>query len=171
MKRPRFKIPAGSRRGFTLLEMMVASILLGMLITILTMVFTASAAAWRNGKAGAWGLRTARRDLASYQRAASDALPRLKGNGGEIGYVSSVWVDGNSLISSAGESLQRGFATQPPMGMGREGVSSDRPGVVNIPVQLDNSEKTKTYLVGVGSAGPDGEWNTDDDIVSWPEDK
>ena len=167
---PAHPAPRRSRRGFTLLEMLVASVLLGMLITILTMIFTASAAAWRNGKAGAWGLRTARRDLAAYQRAASDALPRLKGKSGQNGYIASLWVDGNRLVSSSGSSLQRAFSDNPPTGAGGEGAAGDKPCVPSLSVALDNSEKTKTYLVGVGSAGPDCEWETDDDIVSWPED-
>ena len=40
-----------SSSGFTLLEVLVASILLGMLVTILTMVFNSSSIAWRTGKA------------------------------------------------------------------------------------------------------------------------
>ena len=39
------------REGFTLVEVLVASLLLGMLVTILTMVFNQSSIAWRTGKA------------------------------------------------------------------------------------------------------------------------
>ena len=39
------------RNGFTLVEVLVASLLLGMLVVILTMVFNQSSIAWRTGKA------------------------------------------------------------------------------------------------------------------------
>ena len=41
-----------NRNGFTLLEVLVASVLMGMLVTILTVIFNQSAIAWRTGKAG-----------------------------------------------------------------------------------------------------------------------
>ena len=40
------------RRAFTLLELMVACLLLGMLVSALTMLFNTSAVAWRTGTAG-----------------------------------------------------------------------------------------------------------------------
>ena len=51
------------RSGFTLIEMLVASLLLGMLVTILTMVFNSSSIAWRTGKAGVSQLSLMRRQL------------------------------------------------------------------------------------------------------------
>ena len=40
------------RKGFSLLELLVATLLFGMLMTILTMVFNQSSIAWRTGIAG-----------------------------------------------------------------------------------------------------------------------
>ena len=40
------------KRGFTILEMLVASLLLGMMVTVLTMIFNQSSIAWRTGIAG-----------------------------------------------------------------------------------------------------------------------
>ena len=40
------------KKGFTIIELLVASALLGMLVTILTMVFNQSSIAWRIGIAG-----------------------------------------------------------------------------------------------------------------------
>lgn len=174
MKAPRPATPARRRKeGFTLLEMMVAALLLGMLVSMLTMIFTSSASAWRIGEAGAWGLRNARRDLAAWQRAATDALPRLKGkSGGNLGYISAVWVDGNTLKTSDGTQAKRGFSNKPPAGIGSEGASASQPGVTSgLTVNLESSKGARNYIVGAGSAGPDGEWDTDDDIVSWPEER
>ena len=39
------------KKGFTILELLVASLLLGMLVTILTMIFNQSSIAWRTGTA------------------------------------------------------------------------------------------------------------------------
>lgn len=48
------------KRGFTILELLVASMLLGMLVTILTMIFNQSSIAWRIGKQGVSDLGDAR---------------------------------------------------------------------------------------------------------------
>ena len=40
------------RRGFTILELLVAALLLGMLVTVLTMIVNQSSIAWRTGVAG-----------------------------------------------------------------------------------------------------------------------
>ena len=39
------------KRGFTIIEMLVASLLLGMLVSILTMMFSQSSISWRTGSA------------------------------------------------------------------------------------------------------------------------
>ena len=39
------------KKGFTILELLVASLLLGMLMTILTMIFNQSSIAWRTRSA------------------------------------------------------------------------------------------------------------------------
>lgn len=41
----------GMKRGFTIIELLVASMLLGLLVTILTMVFNQSSISWRIGSA------------------------------------------------------------------------------------------------------------------------
>ena len=53
------------RRGFTLLELMVASLLLSMLVTVLTMVFNSASIAWRTGTAGVAELKDVRTELAA----------------------------------------------------------------------------------------------------------
>ena len=52
------------KRGFTILELLVASLLLGMLVTILTMIFNQSSIAWRTGVAGVADLDDARANMA-----------------------------------------------------------------------------------------------------------
>ena len=64
------------RRGFTLIEVLVASLLLSMLVVILTMVFNQSSIAWRTGKANVAEMDEMRRRLSQIQRQADDVLFR-----------------------------------------------------------------------------------------------
>ena len=161
------------RAGFTLLEMLVASLLLSMLVVALSMVFSSSASAWRIGRAGVDGLHDMRHRLSEYQLAADNALPNLKGEGTGIGYVRSVWVNGSSLIDQDGDNVSngRGFDTSDIFG-GQSGVdtSGKKPFKTNLSAGSANGNSFKNYIVGVGSAGPDREWNTKDDIATWPND-
>ena len=158
-----------TKGGFTLLEMLVASLLLSMLIVALSMVFSSSATAWRIGRAGVTGLHDVRSRMSEFQLSADNALPHLKGKGNGIGFVRSVWANGTSLIDQDGESVNgRGFDTQDPYG-GKAGLDGNKPFKHN-PVGSVRGNSFKQYIVGVGSAGPDHQWNTKDDIATWPND-
>ena len=65
------------RHGFTLLEVMVASLLLGILVTALTMVFNQSSVAWRVGMAGVVNLNNTRSDLGKKHDNYDNILPGL----------------------------------------------------------------------------------------------
>ena len=52
------------KRGFTLIEMLVASLLLGMLVTMLTELFSQSSIAWSAGTAMVTDLDDARYGIA-----------------------------------------------------------------------------------------------------------
>ena len=54
------------KKGFTILELLVASLLLGMLMTILTMIFNQSSIAWRTGVAGVADLDDVRAALVQF---------------------------------------------------------------------------------------------------------
>ena len=53
------------RKGFTILELLVASLRLGMLVTILTMMFNQSSIAWRTGVAGLLDMDEVRDNVAA----------------------------------------------------------------------------------------------------------
>ena len=61
------------KRGFTILELLVASMLLGMLVTILTMLFNQSSIAWRTGVAGVADLDEVRTNVAELRDEADNA--------------------------------------------------------------------------------------------------
>ena len=161
--------PVRKRGGFTLLEMLVASLLLSMMVVALSMVFSSSASAWRIGRAGVDGLHEMRHTFSYCQIAADNALPNLRGEGTGVGYVRAVWLNGDSFVDAGGASVsvKRGFDTRSD---GRAGVdtSGRRPYVKNISGGSVNGNGFKNYIVGAGSAGPDHKWDTKDDIVTWP---
>ncbi len=66
-----------SRRGFTVLELLVASLLLSMLVTILTMIFNQSSVAWTTCLASEGELSGVRVKLSAFHDVQDDLLPGL----------------------------------------------------------------------------------------------
>lgn len=62
------------RRGFTILEMLVAALLLGMLMSIVTMIFTQSSVAWRLGAATVMDLNVMRNRMGAITENADNAF-------------------------------------------------------------------------------------------------
>lgn len=168
-----------SKSGFTLLEMLVASLLLGMLVTILTMVFNSSSIAWRTGKSGVAQLSMVRRQLSLVQYRADNLLPRVDPSSeSRIGYVVTPWCaekkNGGAFLRTRAvqdaSSVQCGF-TRPDFSSLKSAKSS--PGVNPwLPITDLGSVKlgsAQSYTVGVLSFGPDGKRNTADDISTWPD--
>ena len=166
-----------TRGGFTLLEMLVASLLLSMLVVALSMVFSSSASAWRIGTAGVDGLEKVRKNLSGYHLAADNALPYLRGvTKSDVGYVRSVWLNrGGSLVDVNGDSVKvaRGFDTDVARVFGDGRYKADAKPYAKIGsgnIGKASGNQVHNYMVGVGSAGPDRQWGTKDDIATWPSD-
>ena len=158
------------KKGFTLLEVLVASVLMGMLVTILTMIFNQSAIAWRTGKAGVADMSKTERNMARYHFLADCAIPTDSGTF----CVASPW-----KISEEGKSSPsynfRGVVAPGSLNLGL-------PSGVNLYqndkwlMKLDDADNVaggSAYIVGVKSSGPDrhfGEYNgQNDDITTLPE--
>ena len=62
------------KRGFTIIELLVASLLLGMLVTILTMIFNQSSIAWRTGAAMTANMDGVRDNIAVLREEADNAF-------------------------------------------------------------------------------------------------
>ena len=149
-------------QGFTLLEVLVASLLLGMLVTILTMVFNQSSVAWRTGTAGVADLDNKRQNIATWHVEADAALPRVYGT--RKYRVVSPW-EGDGTIRRRSVEL---VDSQNLPG----GIDFDRPETwrgKSVPGS-GKSRRLISFVVGVTSAGPDGEFKTGDDITTWPKD-
>ena len=65
------------RKGFTILELLVASLLLTMLVTMLTMIFNQSSVAWQAGVESVRKLDDTRMLIGAFHDIEDDALPGL----------------------------------------------------------------------------------------------
>lgn len=166
------------RRGFTLLELMVASLLLGMLVSVLTMVFNSSAIAWRTGTAGVAELKDVRTELGILHDVQDDLLPGLgqrNVTGGaadnrNVNYRTvSLWkpTEDNALrlgnrAFNDDKSVYWGSASAISISDARTGANRSLSGA-------GTGNGSGLFTVGVRSAGPDGKFDTADDISTWPD--
>lgn len=173
------------KRGFTLLEVLVASLLLGMLMTILTMLFNQSSIAWRTGIANIADLDEVRETVGKVRNEADNAYI-WKDNSPQVASIVSIWrsdagsksgaaklrkraIDANNL-----DDVQQGEKIETILGNISASSSGAKTGqiVSNPSVACGEGEKgsADNYTVNVRCAGPDGEQNTYDDIWSFPDD-
>ena len=158
------------RRAFTLIEVLVATVLLAMLVPILTMVFNQSSIAWTTGVASVTALGDMREDMSVYAAEAENAL--LSDDGNTVLRVTSIWNEsGQGLKKDGGRTLKTTFEKPAP---GRDALR-DKPGFAfnggsNNEIQLNGNAANgqQSFLVGVHSYGPDGK-SSWDDISTLPE--
>ena len=163
------------RKGFTIIELLVASLLLGMLMTILTMVFNQSSIAWRTGTAGVMDMDDIRDNIAELRDEADNAF--LWGN--QVYRTVGLWdKDGNlrdRACDAPGAQVQGEGGGKLRANILRSKLTvSDRtkPSDFRL-VEVGQAQKVgsmKNYFVNVMSAGPDRQYDTWDDIWSAPDD-
>lgn len=161
------------KKGFTILELLVASLLLGMLVTILTMIFNQSSIAWRTGTASVVNLDRARQNIASIREEA-DNLYIWKNN---VYKLLSPW-DENGQVRSRGE-IGNGCTPQNATqddAIKYSGLTSlngsttlNNIGLVNVGSAGSGGQSQFSYTVNVKSAGPNKTANDYDDIWSYPD--
>ena len=148
-----------SSKGFTLLEVMVACLLMGMLVTALTMVFNQSSIAWRTGVAGVVNLYETRADLGKKHDNYDNILPWIEGDSDLSWRAVSLWENGqlrsNRAIDKADESPSP-FQAAAASALSVKSTSG--------------GESASLFTVGVRSYGPDGRLGTADDLTTYPED-
>lgn len=140
-------------RGFTLLEMLVATLLLGMLITLLGAMFTQSGLAWDVGRASVVDTGRRQRSLSASAHRASDIVPTAEG----WYRVQSAWDEQGELRGQ--RPLEKEEKLRP--------VEGTAYGIVRL--EGGSSEAQSVVRVQVRSAGPDGLWGTEDDLSTAPE--
>jgi len=154
------------KRGFTLLELLVASLLLGMLVTILTMIFNQSSIAWRTGVAGVADLDKVREKIASVREEADSIYVW----GSKMHRVISPWDDDTGrlrdrAVSATDSSEDAKILT----GISKDTKLDSIPRVVPVG-SGSGGGSIKTWIVNVKSAGPNKEFGDWDDIWSYPDD-
>ncbi len=158
-----------NRSGFTLLEMMVASLLLGMLATALTMLFNSSAIAWRTGVAGVSQLDEVRTHIGGFHDIQGDFLPNAAG--GEFRIV-SLWDPESGDIRSAARAVAKATDYSDMYSRYRNAFQPNQMKTgakLDIAAGFGTGQGANLYNVGVRSVGPDGVADTADDITTWPD--
>ena len=159
----------GMRKGFTIVELLVASMLLGVLVTILTMIFNQSSIAWRTGVAGTVDMDDVRENIAEVREEADNAfvhdnrLHRLIGLWDEQGNFRKRACDADTEDKSENNAdyLRAKLSNL-------SNLKADD--FTTFSVGNGNAKSAKTYTVNVMSAGPDRQFDTYDDIWSFPDD-
>lgn len=158
------------KRGFTIIELLVASMLLGMLLTVLTMLFNQSSISWRTGVAGVADLDEVRDNIAEVRDEADNAY--IWNN--EVHRIIGLWDEKGNLRERAWDVGTEDKAEN------KAGYLKARGSGFNDNSKLsafkiiavgsgDSGGGLKTYTVNVKSAGPDREFDTWDDIWSFPD--
>ena len=159
--------------AFTIIELLVASLLLGMVMTILTMVFNQSSISWRTGMAGLVDMGKIRAGLAEVREEADNAFV----SNDKLYRITGLWDKNGNLRNRACDapSSTDENENKPEFLLARFGAS----GWANYrPSQYDLSSYTPsgsagaayTYTVNVKSAGPNKIYDDWDDIWSFPDD-
>jgi len=149
------------KKGFTILELLVASLLLGMLVTILTMMFNQSSIAWRTGINGEADLRAMRKKMALVEEDADNTfywerktLYRQRG----------LWKDDGTLMTKD-EFIQQ-YSGDRMNGT----VANDRKGTATYGVgNVKDPNSFKSYTVNVMSKGPNNDVDDWEAIWSFPD--
>ena len=156
------------KKGFSILELLVASLLLGMLITILTMVFNQSSIAWRTGVATVADLDQVRDNVGTAREEADDIYiwrdDALK--------LLSLWDEKGALRARA-VSVDDEADEKPTYfpGKGRRFTSSTRQESFKL-IDVgsgDSGGSIDTYIINIKSAGPNKQFGDYDDIWSSPD--
>jgi len=149
-----------SHRGFTVLELLVASMLLGMLMTILTMIFSQSSIAWKTGVAGVSNMDAARKEVSDIRNQADNGYEW----GGSDYYIHSVFKDDGQIATRteyvnndsetiSGKTITLADGTTPDQSYGLKEITKP------------TGYPDKSYIVNVMSYGPDRKRDTRYDNV------
>ena len=168
------------RKAFTLIEIMVATMLLAMLVTILTMIFNQSSIAWSTGVASVTALGNTRQQMSVCASESQNII--LDDRGNSVLGVASVWDswDANGRIwkaapdSGAMRTLLRYQDMDEKFRAQNISASDIRDPLMDKSISISGGTAAgrESFLVGVHSYGPDGKTGGDnswDDISTMPE--
>jgi prepilin-type N-terminal cleavage/methylation domain-containing protein len=164
------------KRGFTILELLVASLLLGMLVTVLTMIFNQSSIAWRTGVAGLMDMDEVRDNIAAVRDEADSLYPWND----KLHRTVSIWNEESGSTSR----LKKRAIDADDSGVDEterlnwltdySELEKDAPELNKVygPVDLSSGKDNsgKNWIINVKSSGPNRKLNDYDDIWSMPYD-
>ena len=153
------------KKGFTIIELLVASLLLGMLVTILTMIFNQSSIAWRTGMASTSDMDDARQGIAEIRDESDNAFIWDS----KTHVLLSPWKEDGSLRTRACDVDDPSLEPQKIKTTFAEDAKETDIAMLSVGGD-DADHQMKNYVVNVMCAGPDREFETEDDIWSWPDD-
>jgi len=165
------------RRGFTILELLVASLLLGMLVTVLTMIFNQSSISWRTGMAGLIDMDEVRDNIAAVR----DEADNLYIWNGKVYRTVSIWKEEESkptlkmraidaTDNSDVESWEKANILSSVSALKKDKPElKDAYGPYNAK-STQSSGAGRNWIVNVKSCGPNRILNDYDDIWSNPDD-
>lgn len=161
------------KKGFTILELLVASLLLGILVTILTMIFNQSSIAWRTGVAGVADLDEVRDNMATMREESDTAYPWNN----HMYRLVSPWDDTTGLLRTGSDAraISVNDSSEDARFLQAKGVqvtdSTEQKTFTARNVGTGDAGGTiDTYIVNIKSAGPNREFEDWDDIWSYPDD-
>ena len=169
------------KRGFTILELLVASLLLGMLTTILTMIFNQSSISWRLGTALVADMDAVRDNMAEIREEADNAFAW----NGEIRRIVGPWDRNGNLRKRACDAPGSGVDTEDSSkwranvlrqektsalaGTGTRQLWSTAGNLISVG-QTGLPDTFDTYTVDVMSGGPKNDIMDWEAIWSYPDD-
>lgn len=162
------------RKGFTIIELLVASMLLGMLVTILTMIFNQSSIAWRIGVAGVADMDDVRDNMAELREEADNAFAY----GNQIFRSTGLWDEDGKLrdrscdapgsaVQSEGGGKYRALILRQKLSANNMQPRDMQP--VNVGMSK-SAGSVRNYTVNVMSGGPNNDINDWQAIWSFPDD-
>lgn len=176
------------RRGFTIIELLVASMLLGLLVTILTMVFNQSSISWRIGVAGISDMDDVRDNMAELREEADNAfaydgaLYRYVGlwdANGDLHYRTACGENGSEVDFTAVSAERQAMAPNILKRMSSQLTQANRlpwsyaQNSFNVGMARDQ-RSVNSYTVNVMSGGPANDvedwqaiWSFPDDPSEW----
>ena len=178
------------KKGFTILELLVASLLLSMLVTMLTMMFNQSSVAWTSGLASMKMLGKERAGLGTWHDVEDDLLPGVAQQNAKTGSSDNRQLEYRTVSLWRKDAVNTLRANERAFDLINWGqVSTQLPNTMNDDVRLGRSVNSSEgssasgsiggnmagggsgggVIVGVWSAGPNGEWGDEDDINTFPD--
>ena len=164
------------KRGFTVLELLVASLLLGMLVTILTMIFNQSSIAWRTGVAGLLDMDEVRDNIAAVR----DEADNLYVWNQDLHRMVSIWKDSGSTAQLRNRAIDStdntdvGEREKVQILRSESELKKDDPDPKRsfgpVDVKQGDAQSGRNWIVNVKSCGPNRVLNDYDDIWSNPDD-